>query len=179
MTPVILSSEEPEFFVTVVWYRMSWNGRNILQTKPLLPLLAHLSTASTVALNAYSYTPGPVDYVYMGWLLDQTAKIIQIRYPGWPPPWKSIFCFFSWTKRPIDSKLGRKHRMTYRLKIAKIFPIGNPRWQSWKPIFRFFSWTERPIDLKLCRKHRVTCRSEIAKIVPIGNSRRLLWRLSW
>ena len=28
----------------------------------------------------------------------------------WRPSWKSIFCFFSWTERPIDSKLARKHQ---------------------------------------------------------------------
>ena len=48
--------------------------------------------------------------------------------------------------------------VTYRSKIAKIVPIGNPRWPpwqpSWKSIFCFFSWTERPIDSKLARKHR-------------------------
>ena len=41
------------------------------------------------------------------------AKIVSIRNPRWPlwrPSWKSIFRFFSWTKRPIDLKLGRKHR---------------------------------------------------------------------
>ena len=48
--------------------------------------------------------------------------------------------------------------VTYRSKIAKIIPIGNPRWPpgqpSWKSIFCFFSWTERSIDSKLARKHR-------------------------
>ena len=48
--------------------------------------------------------------------------------------------------------------VTYRSKIAKIVPIGNPRWPpwqpSWKSIFCYFSWTERPVDSKLARKHR-------------------------
>ena len=43
---------------------------------------------------------------------SKLAKIVPIwnpRWPPWWPSWKSIFCFFSWTKRPVDSKLGRKH----------------------------------------------------------------------
>ena len=28
----------------------------------------------------------------------------------WRPSWKSIFRFFSWPERPVDSKLGRKHQ---------------------------------------------------------------------
>ena len=40
----------------------------------------------------------------------------------------------------------------YVLYIAKIVPIGNPRWPpSWKSI-RIFSWIKRPIVLKLDRK---------------------------
>ena len=61
-------------------------------------------------------------------------------------------------------------RVTYKSKIVKIVPIGNPRWlpwpPSWKSTFCFFSWTERPIDSKLARKHQgETCRSNIAKIM--------------
>ena len=44
---------------------------------------------------------------------SKVAKIVPIGNPWWPPwwpSWKSIFCFFSWTERPVDSKLGRKHR---------------------------------------------------------------------
>ena len=43
---------------------------------------------------------------------SKIAKIVPIGNPSWPPlwpSWKSIFRFFSWTKRPIDSKLARKH----------------------------------------------------------------------
>ena len=90
---------------------------------------------------------------------SKIAKIVQIgnpRCPPWPPSWKSIFRFFSWTERPIDSKLARKHLVICRSKIAKIVPIGNPRWPpwppSWKSIFRFFSWIERPIDSNLAGK---------------------------
>ena len=84
---------------------------------------------------------------------SKIAKILPIgnpRWPPWPPSWKPTFRFFSWTERPIDSKLARKHWVTCRSKIAKIVPIENPRWlpwqPSWKSTFRFFSWTERPID---------------------------------
>ena len=43
---------------------------------------------------------------------SKIAKIVPIRNPRWPPwqpSWKSFFCFFSWTERPVDSKLARKH----------------------------------------------------------------------
>ena len=80
---------------------------------------------------------------------SKIAKIVPIGNPRWPPyqpSWKAIFRFFSWTKRPVDSKLGRKHRGDlYISKIAKIMPIVKPGWApwqpSWKSIFRFFSWT--------------------------------------
>ena len=44
---------------------------------------------------------------------SKIAKIVSIRnqrWLPWPPSWKSIFHFFSWTKRPIDSKLAWKHQ---------------------------------------------------------------------
>ena len=41
---------------------------------------------------------------------SKKAKIIPIGNPRWPPSWKSIFRFFSWTERPIDSKLARNHQ---------------------------------------------------------------------
>ena len=40
------------------------------------------------------------------------AKIVAIgnpRWLPWRPSWKYFFRFFSWTERPIDLKLGRKH----------------------------------------------------------------------
>ena len=48
--------------------------------------------------------------------------------------------------------------VTWRSNIAKIIPIGIPRWPpwppSWKSIFSFFSWAERPpamaAILKIC-----------------------------
>ena len=41
---------------------------------------------------------------------SKIAKIVPIENPRWPPSWKSIFCFFSWTQRPVDSKYARKHQ---------------------------------------------------------------------
>ena len=41
---------------------------------------------------------------------SKKAKIVRIRNPRWPLSWKSIFRFFSWNKRPIVLKIGRKHR---------------------------------------------------------------------
>ena len=74
--------------------------------------------SSTIALRAYSsYNPGPIDWYLVGstrvTCRSKIAKIVSIgnpRWPSWPPSWKSIFRFFSWTERPIDSKLARKHR---------------------------------------------------------------------
>ena len=47
--------------------------------------------------------------------------------------------------------------MTCRSKIAKILPIGNPKWPPqqpyWKSIFRFFSYTQKPVDSKHGTKH--------------------------
>ena len=61
-------------------------------------------------------------------------------------------------KSQLTSNLLGSITVTYRSKIAKIVPIGNPRWPPWRPswecIFRFFSWTERLIDFKLGMKHR-------------------------
>ena len=44
---------------------------------------------------------------------SKIAKIVPIgnqRWRPWQPSWKSIFCFFSWTERLIDSRLAGKHR---------------------------------------------------------------------
>ena len=45
---------------------------------------------------------------------SKLAKIISIGNPKWPP--KYIFRFFSETERPIDLKLGRKHRRDLQIK---------------------------------------------------------------
>ena len=92
---------------------------------------------------------------------SKRAKLLLIRNPRLlprPPSWKSIFRFFSWTKRPIVWNLVGSIGVTSRSKTAKILLIGNPRWPprptSWKSISLFLSWTKRPIDSKLCRKHQ-------------------------
>ena len=92
---------------------------------------------------------------------SKIAKIVPIgnpRWPPWPPSWKFIFRFYSWTDGQLTPNFVGGIGVTYRSKIAKIVPIGNPRWPpwqpSWKSIFRFFFWTERPFDSKLDRKHR-------------------------
>ena len=66
----------------------------------------------------------------------------------------ALKAFSSYTPGSLTPNLVWSIRMIYRSKIAKIVPIGNPRWPpSWKWIFHFFFLTERPIDLKLGRKH--------------------------
>ena len=75
-------------------------------------------TALTIALKAYSfYTPWQCTRNFVGSIgmicRSKIAKIVPIGNPRWPP-WgtsrKSTFRFSSWIKRPIDSKLGRKHQ---------------------------------------------------------------------
>ena len=70
----------------------------------------------------------------------------------------ALKAYSSYTLGQLTRYLVGSIRVTCRSKIAKIVPIGNPRWlpwpPSWKSIFRFFSWTERPIASKLARKHR-------------------------
>ena len=83
---------------------------------------------------------------------------------GWGCPWVgasmsswhiSSFAYFPKPKGQLIWKLIGSIGMICWSKIAKIVPIGNPRWwPSWKSIFRFFFGTERPIDSKLGRKHR-------------------------
>ena len=70
--------------------------------------------------------------------------------------------------------------VTYRSKIAKIVPIGNPRWRHLENLF-FVSSPEPKGQLtpNLLGSIRVTCRSKIDKIVPIGNPRWPLWWPSW
>ena len=44
---------------------------------------------------------------------SKISKIVLIgnpRWPPWPPSWKYIFRIISWTERPVDSKLARKHQ---------------------------------------------------------------------
>ena len=87
--------------------------------------------ASTIALKAYSsYTPGPIDTIL--------GRLENLFFASSPEP-----------KGQLTPNLLGSIRVTCRSKVAKIVPIGNPRWPpSWKSIFRFF-WTERPIDSKL------------------------------
>ena len=115
--------------------------------------------ASTSALKAYSsYTLGPIDSKLgrkhrgdlkkkKNPLKSSWSEVQDIFFASSPEPKGQ------WTRNLVGSIW-----VTCRSKIAKIFPIGNPRWLQWRPswksIFRFFSWTERPIDLKFRRKHR-------------------------
>ena len=160
--------------------------------------------ASTIALKAYSsYTPGPIDSILgrkhrgdlkiknswtrSDWKSKMTAMaaILKIYFsllllnPPWRPSWKSIFRFFSWTQKPIDSNLVGSIGVTYRSKIAKIIPIGNPRWwPSWKSIFASSSELKSQLTGNLAESIGMTW-SKVAKIVPIGNPRWLPWRPSW
>ena len=72
--------------------------------------------ASTIALKAYSSYLGQLTWYLVGSIgvtcRSEIAKIVHIgnpRWPPWSPSWKSIFRFFSWTERPIDSKLARNY----------------------------------------------------------------------
>ena len=52
------------------------------------------------------------------------AKIVPIRSPRWPPSWKSILRFFSWTERPTTSKLHWK----YQVELFTLEPLGRKQW---------------------------------------------------
>ena len=80
------------------------------------------------------------------------------RWTLWPPSWKSIFRIFSWTERPADLKLGRKHwgDLLIKKKKKKKKSLNCSDWKSkmapwrlsWKSIFsllllnRKVSWFE-------------------------------------
>ena len=82
---------------------------------------------------------------------SRTAKLVSIGYLLW----KSILNFFSWTERPVDSKLG-SIKVTGRSKLAKIVSIKNPILPQqppfWKSILNFSSWFKRPTDSKFDMK---------------------------
>ena len=65
--------------------------------------------------------------------------------------------------------------VTYRSKIAKIVPIGNPRWPPWWHLENLvFASSPKPksqLTPNLLGSIGVTYRSKIAKIVPNGNLR--------
>ena len=92
------------------------------------------------------------------------AAILKIFFALLLLIWSSIGQL---TRNLVGSK-----EMTFRSKLAKIIPFGNPIWPpwppSWKSILKSFSLTERPIDSKLdIGSIEVTCRSKQAIIVPI------------
>ena len=45
---------------------------------------------------------------------SKLAIIVLIWHPRWPPT--CLFCFFFWTERRVDSKLGRKHQGDLQMK---------------------------------------------------------------
>ena len=56
-----------------------------------------------------------ISHDYLSLLAHLSTKcswwaVVVSQCRSWPPSWKSIFRFFSWTERPIDSKLARKHQ---------------------------------------------------------------------
>ena len=76
--------------------------------------------------------------------------MLSIGNPRWPPPWrlswKSILLFFSWTERPIYSKLGSKYlgnlqiknskfRYDQKSKIAQIVTIGYRKYRHLENLF--------------------------------------------
>ena len=68
------------------------------------------------------------------------AAILKIYFFASPKP-----------KNQLTLNMVGSIRVTYRSKIAKIVPVGNPRWPpwqpSWKSTFCFFSWTEKAPNL--------------------------------
>ena len=87
---------------------------------------------------------------------------------------KSVLRFFSWTKRPIDSKLGRTCRSNLQIKIAKFVSNGNQDSGHGGHLENLFCASSEPksqLTLNLIGSIRATCRSKIAKIVPNWNPR--------
>ena len=122
--------------------------RNILIGCPLLCgaiFLAHLSTTCSRWAVVISQCPSSI--------ISQPSFVVRHAAPT-----IALKAYSSYTPRPMDSKLGRKHWGDLKIKKEKIQSLGNPRWPpwqpSWKSIFRFCSWTKRPIDWKLGRKQR-------------------------
>ena len=109
---------------------------------------------------------------------SKIAKIVLIgkpRWQPWPPIWKFILRFYSWTERPTDSKLGnsqnrsnQKSKMAIMAAILKIYLLFWTERRTDSNLVRkyrdFFSWTERPADSrKLSRKYRVNLQIKISK----------------
>ena len=95
---------------------------------------------------------------------------------------KSIFCFFSKTEMPIDSKLGRKHRGDLKIKNSKIRVDRNSKMAAMAAILKiYFSLllpNPKASSPNLVGSIGVTYRSKIAKIFLNGNRRCLPWRPS-
>ena len=95
------------------------------------PLCLILCASPTVALKDYSsYTLSQLTLNLVGSVRvtcrSKIAKIVLMGNPKWLPWWpscKSIFLFFSQTKRPTDLKLGGSIRVTCRSKVSKIVLI--------------------------------------------------------
>ena len=111
--------------------------------------------------------------------IAKSIPICNPRWPPWPPSWKCIFHFFSWTERQLTCYLVESIKVTCRSKIAKSVPIRNPRCLHLENLF-FTSSPESKGQLTWNSVESIgvtwgsigmTCRSKIAKIVPIRNRR--------
>ena len=81
--------------------------------------------------------------------------------------------FFTSSKSQVTPNLVGSIGVTYRAKIVKNVPIGNPRWlpcgQLENQFFASSSDLEGHLTQNLAGSIGMTCRSKIAKIVPIEN----------
>ena len=85
------------------------------------------------------------------------TKIVMIGNPRWPPclpSWKCVLNFFSWTKRPTDSKLGRKYWGDLKIKYSSNTSDQKPHGHHLENQF----WTSSPeskgIVLRFGRKYQ-------------------------
>ena len=83
----------------------------------------------------------------------------------------ALKAYSSYTPGPVDSILGRKHRVTCRSKIAK---MCRSEIQDGRHLENLFFTSFEPkgqMTRNLEGSIGVTCRSKIVKIVPIGIAR--------
>ena len=90
--------------------------------------------------------------------IDQIIPIGNPRWLPWWTSWKSIFPFFSWTKRPIDSNLVGSIGVTCRWKKSKNHSDSKSKMVAMEAILKIYFLllllNQKTNWLKLGRKHR-------------------------
>ena len=110
---------------------------NLVEKRPKIATIGNLMYILLLLLNQKA-----------NWL--KTCRLFRSKIQVGPNGRHIFFNCPEW-KGQLTSKLGMKHRGDSRWKVAKSFPIGNPRWSplwpSWKSI-DFCFWIERSVVSK-------------------------------